>query len=68
MDIQKYISSGIIESYVMGLCNEAEEKELETLRTQYPELNSAILSFESEMGKQLSGKAHYRMRLLIIKY
>ena len=53
MDIQKYISSGIIESYVMGLCNEAEEKELETLRTQYPELNSAILSFESEMEKNM---------------
>jgi Anti-sigma-K factor rskA len=53
MDIKQYISSGIIESYVMGLCTIAEEKELELLRRQYPELDRAILAFEEEMEKNM---------------
>lgn len=53
MDIQQYISSGIIESYVMGLCTPAEEKELETLRSQYTELNTAIIAYEEEMEQNL---------------
>lgn len=53
MDIQEYISSGIIESYVMGLCSPDEEKQIEKLREQYPELNKAILDYEVEMEKNL---------------
>lgn len=46
MNILEYISSGIIEQYVMGLCNDSEKKELETLRKQYPELDKAIIEYE----------------------
>ncbi len=46
MDINQYISSGIIEMYVMGLCAPNEKAELELLRTQHPQLNSAITAFE----------------------
>ncbi|MEO5947283.1 MAG: anti-sigma factor [Chitinophagaceae bacterium] len=53
MDIQQYISSGIIETYVMGLCSPAEEKELEQLRQQYPELDKAIIAYEDELEKNL---------------
>jgi anti-sigma-K factor RskA len=53
MDIQPYISSGIIESYVMGLCTPEEEQELEQLRTQYPELDKAILAYEEEMENNM---------------
>ena len=53
MDIQQYISSGIIETYVMGLCTSAEEKELETLRIQFPELDKAIFDYEIEMEKNM---------------
>ncbi len=53
MDIQQYISSGIIESYVMGLCTSDEEQELEQLRTQYPELDKAILAYEEAMEKNM---------------
>ncbi len=53
MDIHEYISSGVIETYVMGLCTNAEEKELETLRIQYPELDKAISTYESEMEKNM---------------
>jgi hypothetical protein len=53
MDIQQYISSGIIESYVMGLSSHDEEKELEQLRSQYPELDKAIIEYEVEMEKNM---------------
>jgi len=49
MDINSYISSGIIEMYVMGLCAPEEKAELEQLRTQYPQLNEAIQRFELEL-------------------
>ena len=52
MDIKEYISSGIIELYVLGLCSPEEEKEFETLRLQYPELNTAILEYESALENQ----------------
>jgi len=53
MDIKNYISSGIIELYVMGLCSPEEEKELEQLRRQYPELQEAILRYETEMENKM---------------
>ena len=52
MDIKEYISSGVIELYVLGLCSPQEEKEFETLRLQYPELNTAILEYESALENQ----------------
>ena len=53
MDIQEYISSGIIETYVMGLCSPDEEMELEKLRSQYPELDEAIVRHETELEKNM---------------
>ncbi len=53
MDIKEYISSGIIETYVMGLCTPAEEQEMEQLRLRYPELDTAVITFEEEMEKNL---------------
>ncbi len=46
MGINNYISSGIIEMYVMGLSSPEEKDELELLRNQYLQLNEAILQFE----------------------
>ncbi len=42
MDVQQYISSGIIETYVLGLASEQEAQELEQLREQYPKINTAV--------------------------
>ncbi len=53
MDINEYISSGIIEMYVMGLCNAAEKAELESLRRQHPVLNNAILVYEKELEEKM---------------
>lgn len=53
MNIKEYISSGVIEMYVMGLCSPEEEKELALLRKQYPELHTAILHYEQEMEEKM---------------
>ena len=53
MDINEYISSGIIEMYVMGLCNAAEKHELESLRHQHPVLNKAIVAYEKELEERM---------------
>ena len=53
MNIQEYISSGIIELYVMGVSTSEEKLELEALRLQYPELNKAILDFEIELEENI---------------
>ena len=45
MNIQEYISSGIIESYVLGLADPEERKEFERLAEQYPELRNARDAF-----------------------
>ncbi|MBL7713085.1 MAG: anti-sigma factor [Chitinophagaceae bacterium] len=42
MNIQEYISSGIVEAYVLGLATESEVQELRQLMLQYPELRAAV--------------------------
>jgi len=46
VNIQEYISSGIIESYVLGLASVEERSEFETMCAQYPEVLQARISFE----------------------
>lgn len=45
MDIQAYIQSGIIESYVLGLTSAEESAEVERLRKQYVEVEEAVNNF-----------------------
>ncbi|PSK92008.1 anti-sigma factor [Taibaiella chishuiensis] len=42
MDVQQYISSGIIEAYVLGIASGEEVRELELLSAQHPEIAAAI--------------------------
>lgn len=49
MNVQDYIQSGIIESYVLGMANEQEAAELMQLSRQYPEIKQAIDSFEASL-------------------
>ncbi len=46
MDKNDYISSGAIESYVLGLSDAQEVAEIEQLSLAYPEIKQAILEFE----------------------
>ncbi|HMG68346.1 MAG TPA: anti-sigma factor [Chitinophagaceae bacterium] len=57
MNIQEYISSGIIESYVMGLASNEEKAEFEQLCAQYPELKEARNNFELALEEQAKRNA-----------
>lgn len=54
MDIKEYISSGIIEAYVMGLASETEKSEFEQNCTLYPELVAAREAFEEQLEQQFT--------------
>jgi len=53
VNVKEYISSGVIESCILGLATEAEQQELETLCATYPEIARAREDFESAMERQL---------------
>jgi anti-sigma-K factor RskA len=53
VNIQEYISSGIIESYVLGLASPEERAEFERMCLQYPELVAARIEFELALEKKL---------------
>lgn len=46
MDIQKYIASGILEEYALGLTSEEQNLEVERLLVQYPALRQELNSIE----------------------
>lgn len=45
LNIQQYIASGVIETYVMGLASPEEASQLERLLPFYPELQTAVSDF-----------------------
>lgn len=47
MNIQEYISSGILESYVMGLTTPAESAEVERLAAAHPEIKAELEEIRS---------------------
>ncbi len=54
MDIKAYIESGVLESYALGMCNEQEAHEVETLCTQYPELKTELLAIQQSLNAYAS--------------
>jgi anti-sigma-K factor RskA len=52
MNIQEYISSGIIESYVLGVASGEERTEFEKLCREYPELVKARNDFELTLEEE----------------
>lgn len=51
MNIKEYISSGIVESYVLGLADASERAEFEQLCKKHPELVKARELFEESLEK-----------------
>jgi anti-sigma-K factor RskA len=49
VNIQEYISSGIVESYVLGLADETDRTEFEQFCTTHPEVKAARTTFEMEL-------------------
>jgi len=59
VNIQEYISSGIIESYVLGLASAEERIEFEQMCAQYPELVEARNNFELAVEAQARRNASF---------
>jgi anti-sigma-K factor RskA len=57
VNIQEYISSGIVESYVLGLADEAERVEFEQMCTLHAEIRSARDAFELSMEQHAIASA-----------
>ncbi|WP_341835116.1 anti-sigma factor [Chitinophaga pollutisoli] len=53
MDVQRYISSGIIESYIAGLATELEVRELHSAMEQSPELKTAVDAAQLDMERYI---------------
>lgn len=69
MDIQVYIQSGVIESYVLGMATDEEISEVERLRKQHPEIQQAIddfsLSIEQEaLANAMPPPLHVKEKIL----
>ena len=48
MDVQHYISSGILESYVFGMLPEEEQIEVEIAALQYPDIRAAVRALQQD--------------------
>lgn len=57
MNVKEYISSGIVESYVLGLASPEERSEFEKMCEQYPEVLEARIAFEVSLEKQATQNA-----------
>lgn len=57
MDIKAYIESGVLESYALGMCNEEEAHEVETLCAQFPELKAELLAIQQSLNAYASAHA-----------
>ena len=49
MDIQAYISSGILESYVLGELSRSEAREVEDMAARYPEVREELQQIEETL-------------------
>ena len=49
MDVKEYISSGILESYVLGAASDQEQREVQCLSSIYPEIAEALRALEADM-------------------
>lgn len=57
MNVQEYIASGIVESYVLGLASAEERAGFEQACAQYPEVLAARTAFEAALEKQAKENA-----------
>jgi len=57
LDVQAYIESGVIESYVLGMTDTQESAQLEQLMNQYPEIKQAVAAFEVSLERSAFANA-----------
>jgi len=49
LDVNEYISSGILESYVLGAASNQEQREVQCLSSIYPEIAEALQALNNDM-------------------
>lgn len=57
MDIQEFLMSGAVESYVLGLSDPAEMREMEILSAHHAEIRQAIAAFELQLEQDALNSA-----------
>jgi anti-sigma-K factor RskA len=57
LNIQEYIASGAIETYVLGMASKKEQAEFERLCAQFPELKKARIDFELHLEQKALSNA-----------
>lgn len=57
MDIKEYISSGILESYVLGSASEQERREVECISSIYPEIRQELDALSRSLEKYAEANA-----------
>lgn len=58
MNPQEYISSGILESYVLGLASEEETREVQKMMETYPEVKREVEAIEASLMEHASLQAN----------
>lgn len=53
MNVNEYISSGILEEYVLGVVSDQERREVQCLSKIYPEIEQEVRKLEESMGNYL---------------
>lgn len=66
MDIQEYISSGILELYVYGALTEEESKEVSKALKEHPEIREEVEEIEVALQKLSAAAAPYNPEALLI--
>lgn len=69
MNIQEYISSGVLESYALGTISDAERKEVEVMISKYPELRNELSLIEETMeawaiSNAVTPPSHIKLNIL----
>lgn len=57
MDINNYISSGILENYILGLVSESERKEVEKLAAEHPAIRTHLNGIEDALKTYIQSNA-----------
>lgn len=57
LDINKYISSGILENYILGLASNTERQEVEKLAAQHPAIRSHLNEVEDALKVYIQSKS-----------
>lgn len=69
MNIEEYISSGILEMYAMGQCTPAEQQEVEAMVKLYPEIAKELAEIEATLeqvsqSQSIAPPAHLKTQIL----